>query len=108
MSDCSSDEAESIDWERQSGLESSRDVDLGYISERDSITAPQSKIEPAFTVIDVNDLETVQASSPSFSRASTIILLVCRAYMVFVTRQTGVWKPSLYFRELEVRHSRAG
>ena len=95
MSDCSSDEAESIDWERQSGLESSRDVDLGYISERDSDSAPQSKKEPAFTVIDINDLEAVQASSPSSISASTSILLVCIACSMFLTRQAGVWKPSL-------------
>ena len=58
MSEYSSADEQSLDWESQSGLESN--PDLGYMSERDSGSAPVAASEPAFTVIDVNDLETLQ------------------------------------------------
>ena len=61
MSGCSSEEAQSFDWESQSGLESNSDRDLGYLSERDSESTPAPKTEPAFTVIEIADLETIQA-----------------------------------------------
>lgn len=71
MRDCSSEEAQSIDWESQSGLESNSDRDLGYLSDRDSESTPVAKSEPAFTVIEVTDLETIQASGPSWNSASS-------------------------------------
>ena len=58
---CSPEKGHSFDWESQSGLESNSDRDLDYLSERDSVSAPALKTEPAFTVIDVADLETIQA-----------------------------------------------
>ncbi len=64
MSECSSEEAQSFDWESQSGLESNSDRDLGYLSEGDSESTPAPKGEPAYTVIEVADLETIQASWP--------------------------------------------
>lgn len=67
MSEYSSADEHSLDWESQSGLESN--PDLGYMSERDSGSAPMAASEPAFTVIDVNDLETLQVWA--FECAST-------------------------------------
>ncbi len=65
MSECSSEEAQSFDWESQSGLESNSGRDLGYLSEGDSESTPAPKNEPAFMVIEVTNLETIQASRPS-------------------------------------------
>ena len=79
MGDCSSEEAPSINWESQSGLESSSDLD--YLSDRDSEPTPAAKNEPAFTVIEVTDLETIQASWPSWRTASSSNghLVACQA-----------------------------
>ena len=58
MSEYSSADEQSLDWESQSGLESN--PDLGYMSERDSGSTPVAASEPAYTIIDVSDLETLQ------------------------------------------------
>ena len=71
MSGCSSEEAQSFDWESQSGLESNSERDLGYLSERDSESTPAPKTEPAFTVIETADLETIQARLSSCNTASS-------------------------------------
>ncbi|CAK0772066.1 hypothetical protein CVIRNUC_003925 [Coccomyxa viridis] len=61
MSEYSSADEQSLDWESQSGLESN--PDLGYMSERDSGSTPVAASEPAYTIIDVSDLETLQDSA---------------------------------------------
>ena len=79
MSEYSSADEQSLDWESQSGLESN--PDLGYMSERDSGSTPVAESEPAFTIIDVSDLETLQvrASGCASTQVSTRSVRILKA-----------------------------
>ena len=69
MSEDSSKDAQ--EFESQLSLDGSEDLD--YISERDYSRSPVSaKVEPSFTIIDVKDLESIQASDLLRAPARTL------------------------------------